>query len=128
VVSELVRAPQLDTEVGRGAVRPGAPAGKAHNDALVHPQIGEDVVKLGDDVLLDRLLPGLALDGQPERGERVGLLGEDVDLVPAIRPAFQHDVALGLVAVTLEVRSHALFEPPALIRCLAHRLDRTPRA
>jgi hypothetical protein len=56
---------------------------QGHDDALVETEVAQHVAELGHDIFLDRRLPGLALDGEPERRERVGLLRQHVDLVPA---------------------------------------------
>ena len=113
VTVELGRAPEVDPEGASGEFGAAPPAAEADDDALAQAKVGQDVAQLRHDVLLDRLLPRLALDRDAERRERIGLLGQHVDLVSPARSTFQHHVGARLVAVRGEVARHALLEMPA---------------
>ena len=116
MVPQLVGAPQVDPERLRCGVSTGAGAGQADDDALIQAEVIHDVVQLGHHVFLDRAVPGLALDRDPERRQRVAFLGQHVDLVAATGSTNQHLVDLHAVAVRREVRADLLLERSSSLR------------
>ena len=96
--------------------------------ALVRGRDRPDVVELRHHVLLDRLLPGLALDGH---GKVVTASALRANTSTSWRPpgaAFEHLVAPDLVAVGPEERGHLLLQSSSGVGGLTHAAERNRRA
>jgi hypothetical protein len=74
------------------------------------------VLELGDHALVDRAVPRLALDGDRQRQQLVGLLGEHVDLVRGAIAVLAHHVGLHPIPGRRERRGDPLLELGPLLQ------------
>jgi hypothetical protein len=115
VLLKFCWAPKVDAQLTRGLLSAKTATRQADDDALVKPGIAHDVIEFADDVLLDRLLVRLALDCQLVSRQRVALLGQYVDLVPATGASGQDDVRSHVIAMLREVRRDSLLQSPSSV-------------
>ncbi len=112
---QLLWPPELDAELGGGQLGAAGRALQRDDDGLVGAHVGGDEGRLGEHLLVDGPVPGLALDHHREAREAVALLGQDVDLVTRPRATLADDVAAGGIAARRQGTRDLRLQPTALV-------------
>ena len=123
VLRRRVGAAPMDAVVPSCDVGPATETAERHDDALAHPDVLEDTCELEDDILLDRPLPCLALDGHIQSGETVGLRTDHIDLMGGAGPTLEDHVGSRDIPVGRHHLCDALFELRALLKMSPRRCD-----